>query len=277
MTDRLEAPLRRERPGATRIGRPHAAAAALTVALTLPASATAEVPRYGHGIGLSQVGAQNRARLGHGATQILNFYYPGSRPVSVPPTKVRVRFYDRPVVRIRTSPRFPRGVTVSVRRGRMAFGRKRLPYAAAIVRGPVCLRRCYRGHLVIRLVGGRLRVVNHVAMEDYLRSVVPSEMPWTWNHEALRAQAVAARSYALYAIQASRRRDWDVWQDTRSQAYWGMEQETSRTDAAVASTRGRVRVHGRRVILAMYTAANGGRTVAFPGIPYLPSRRDRFD
>ncbi len=249
----------------------------LAAALTLPAAAVAEVRRFGHGIGLSQVGAQNRARLGHDATQILNFYYPGSWPVSVPPVKVRVRFYDRPVVRIRSSPRFPRGVTVSVRRGRMAFGTKRLPYEAAIVRGPVCLRRCYRGHLVIRLVAGRLRVVNHVGMEDYLRSVVPSEMPWRWNHEALRAQAVAARSYALYAVQASRRRDWDVWQDTRSQAYWGLEQETSRTDAAVASTHGRVRVHGRRVILAMYTAANGGRTVAFPGIPYLPAQRDRFD
>lgn len=265
------------RPARRGRGRPVTAALALTVGLALPASALAAVPRFGHGIGLSQVGAQNRARLGHGATQILNFYYPGSHPVSVPPVKVRVRFYDRPVVRIRSSPRFPRGVTVTVRRGRMAFAGKRLPYAAAIVRGPVCLRRCYRGHLVIRLVDGRLRVVNHVGMEDYLRSVVPSEMPWNWNHEALRAQAVAARSYALYAVQVSRGRDWDVWQDTRSQAYWGLEQETSRTDAAVASTTGRVRVHGDRVILAMYTAANGGRTVAFPGIPYLPARRDRFD
>jgi len=242
-----------------------------------PPSADAAVPRFGHGIGLSQVGAQNRARIGHNATRILNFYYPGSHPVSVPEVTVRIRFYDRPVVHIRSSPRFPRGVTVSVRRGRMAFGRRRLPYAAAIVRGPVCLRKCYRGYLVIRLVGSRLRVVNHVRMEDYLRSVVPSEMPWRWNHEALRAQAVAARSYALFAVQTSRRRDWDMWQDTRSQAYWGMEQETSRTDAAVASTRGRVRVYGQRVILAMYTAANGGRTVALPGVPYLPSQRDRFD
>ncbi len=263
-------PIRPRRPLAT-------ATAALTVALVVPSQAAAEVERFGHGIGLAQVGAQNRARAGHGATTILNFYYPGSRPVSVPQAKVRVRFYDRAVVHIRSSPRFPQGVTVSIRRGRMAFGRRRLPYAAAIVRGPVCLNRCYRGHLVIRLVGGRLRVVNHVRMEDYLRSVVPSEMPWRWNHEALRAQAVAARSYALYAVQVSRRRDWDLWQDTRSQAYWGIEQETSRTDAAVASTYGRVRIHGSRVILAMYTAANGGRTVAFPGIPYLPAKRDRFD
>ncbi len=260
--------------------RRRTAAAVLGVLATGGAAADvaeAKVRRFGHGIGMAQVGAQNRARAGHDATQILNFYYPGSHPVSVPEVRVRIRFYDRPAVRIRSSPRFPRGVTVSVRQGRMAFGRRRLPYAAAIVKGPVCLRRCYRGHLLIRLVGTRLRVINVVRMEDYLRSVVPSEMPWFWNREALRAQAVAARSYALYAVQSSRHRDWDMWQDTRSQAYWGLEQETWRTDEAVASTRGRVRVHGRRVILAMYTAANGGRTVAFPGIPYLPAQRDRFD
>lgn len=122
---------------------------------------------------------------------------------------------------------------------------------------------------------GSLRAVNRVGMEAYLRSVVPSEMSAGWPFEALRAQAVAARSYAW----ANRhpRRSWDVWQDTRSQAYWGIPWETARTDAAVASTAHRVRTWRRAPILAMYTAANGGWTRGYPGYPYLVTRRDRFD
>lgn len=251
--------------------------AALVAAVGAAPPADAKVRRHGHGIGLSQVGAQNRAAHGWNATRILNFYYPGTYPISVPEATVRVWFYDRRAVWIRRSPRWPRGTSVRVRRGRIDFAGNLQPFRAVIVRGPFCLRRCYRGDLLLRLVGSRLRVINVVPMESYLRSVVPSEMPYSWSFEALRAQAVAARSYALRMIQLSRWRDWDVHQDTRSQAYWGMEYETAPTTAAVLSTSGRVRVHGRRVIFAMYSAANGGHTEPLFGVPYLPRKRDRFD
>jgi stage II sporulation protein D len=90
---------------------------------------------------------------------------------------------------------------------------------------------------------------------------------------------VASRSYALFEARRARAagRSWDVHQDTRSQAYWGLEWETARTDEAVTSTRARVRTWRGGVIWALFTAANGGRTVGVRGYPYLRAMRDRFD
>ncbi len=260
-----------------RIGGAGTLAAAVALGVGGASEASAKVKRFGHGMGMSQVGAQNRAAKGHDATEILNFYYPGTRPISVPEATVRVLFYERRAIWIRRSRAYPRGVTVRVRAGRIVFAGRPLPYAAVVIRGPVCLRKCYRGTLLLKLAGRRLRVINIVPMESYIRSVVPSEMPWFWSWSALRAQAVAARSHALHAVAHNRHRDFDVYQDTRSQAYWGIEQETTRTDAAVASTAGRVRVWRGNVIYALYTAANGGWTVPVEGRPYLRKRRDRFD
>ena len=101
--------------------------------------------------------------------------------------------------------------------------------------------RRYRGEFQISCRGGRLRVVNALGVETYLASVVGSEMPHHWPLAALRAQAIAARTYALR--QRSRGGGWDVKATVASQVYRGVEAETASTRQAVADTRSLVLVH----------------------------------
>ncbi len=247
------------------------------VVLVAPAARADEPPSYGHRIGLSQYGAAARAAAGHDASRILDFYYPGTTPLVTGPAWVRVWFYDRPEVAVKSGRGVAKGGTrftsvggLLVRDG-VATGS-----AMAAIDGPFCLRSCYRGRLLLRArPDGTVRAVNRVGMEAYLRSVVPSEMVSSWPTEGLRAQAIAARSYAWSNMRPDR--DWDVYQDTRSQAYWGIPSETALTDAAVSSTFRTVRTWEDAPILAMYTAANGGTTKAYPGYAYLQARRDPFD
>jgi len=115
----------------------------------------------------------------------------------------------------------------------------------------------YRGFFRLRLTT-KAMVVNHVGIERYLRGVVPTEMPSTWPVEALKAQAIAARSYALYRIHASG--TFDVYDDTRSQVYLGRRAETTATNAAAAKTAGTVLLSGTSLVNAMFHSADGGWT-----------------
>ena len=101
----------------------------------------------------------------------------------------------------------------------------------------LALKHRYRGSIQIDVSAGKLRAINMVGLEQYLYGVVPSEMPYTWPPEALKAQAIAARSYAL----ATRRTGaFDLYPDTRSQVYLGIEHEKPSTNAAVNATAGQV-------------------------------------
>src|SRR5207247_9081271 len=102
---------------------------------------------------------------------------------------------------------------------------------------PLQLKHLYRGSIQVDVIAGKLRAINFVGLEQYLYGVVPSEMPFTWAPEALKAQAVVARSYAL----ATRRTGaFDLYPDTRSQVYLGVEHEKPSTTAAVDATAGQV-------------------------------------
>lgn len=139
--------------------------------------------------------------------------------------------------------------------------------------------RRYRGTLEVRLAGpDRLDVINVVDVESYLRGVVPAEMPATWPLEALKAQAVASRTYVLRQREAARRAGSpvDVTDDTGSQVYRGADAERPSTDQAVAATRGQVLTYAGQLISALFHSAAGGHTedneVIFPGgtpAPYL--------
>ena len=83
------------------------------------------------------------------------------------------------------------------------------------------------------------RVINDVGLDAYLRGVVPIEMPASWPTEALRAQAIAARSYAGYRLHPSAG-SFDVYDDTRSQVYRGVEAENAATNTAIKETAGKV-------------------------------------
>ncbi|MBL6881080.1 MAG: SpoIID/LytB domain-containing protein [Synechococcus sp. BS30m-G31] len=137
--------------------------------------------------------------------------------------------------------------------------------------------RRYRGEFQISCRGGRLRVVNALGIETYLTSVVGSEMPHHWPLAALKAQAVAARTYALR--QRSRGGGWDVKATVASQVYRGVEAETASTRQAVADTRSLVLVHRGKLINAVFHSSSGGVTessgmVWSRQLPYLVSVPD---
>ncbi len=116
----------------------------------------------------------------------------------------------------------------------------------------------YRGYLRVRLTTTAM-VIDHVALDQYLRGVVPAEMPSRWPVEALKAQAIAARSYALYRSHPTTG-TYDLTDDTRSQVYRGRRAETAATDAAISATAGTVVLSGSSPANAMYHSADGGWT-----------------
>ena len=118
----------------------------------------------------------------------------------------------------------------------------------------------YRGDLWLRTAGGSLTVVNVVSPDDYMRGVLPGEMLPFWEIEALRAQAVTARTYAAWKQSSASDREWDVRDDVSDQCYGGHSAETERTNAAVGSTAGQFLFYDGEPIRAMFSSANGGAT-----------------
>lgn len=149
-----------------------------------------------------------------------------------------------------------------------------LPAPALLVQG-----RPYRGRLQLRLENGRLQAINHLDLEAYLASVVGSEMPASWPQQALRAQAVAARTYALKERRPAE--PFDLRATVASQVYRGIEAETPSTREAVAATRHQVLTYGDDLIQAVFHSSSGVATedsgaVWSRQLPYLVSVPD-FD
>lgn len=122
-------------------------------------------------------------------------------------------------------------------------------------------RKWYRGSLIIYNTGGKITVVNDLDIESYLMGVVPAEMPSKWNIEAHKAQAIAARSYAIANLGKRAKYGYDLKDTPEDQAYGGASSESVRTNSAVTSTSGQVLVYGNKVIPAYYHSSSGGYTV----------------
>lgn len=140
-------------------------------------------------------------------------------------------------------------------------------------------QRRYRGQLQLLVGRSGLQAVNHLPLESYLASVVGSEMPASWPQPALRAQAVAARTYALR--QRKPAAVFDVSATVASQVYKGLEAETPSTREAVAATRGQVLLFEGRLANAVFHSSSGPSTensgeVWSRQLPYLVSVPD-FD
>lgn len=120
----------------------------------------------------------------------------------------------------------------------------------------------YRGSLrLVHAAGEAFRVVNVVAMEAYLAGVINGEMPSNWPAEALKAQAVAARTYALYqTLQRSPASAYDLRADEWSQMYLGVAGETPRSRALVAETAGLVLLYQGAIFCTYYSSTCGGHT-----------------
>jgi stage II sporulation protein D len=274
----------------------------LLVALLVPAPAAAATPDFvvagygwGHGVGMSQYGAQGYALHGWSARQILAHYYPGTELVRRAPQDIRVLLAegkarvtigsraafvirDAHGKRVRLRGRVALKAVLRVRAGRLVAPLRIVPGTA-----PLALDgRGYRGELLLYRDSAGLQVVNELPLERYLRGVVPWEMPHDWASAALRAQAVAARSYALATLDPGGR--YDLVGDARDQMYGGIRAETSATNLAVGATAGKVLTWRGRIALTYYSSTSGGRTEAvadaFPQaepVPYLVAVADPYD
>lgn len=121
--------------------------------------------------------------------------------------------------------------------------------------------RQYRGTIELRrTLAGRVTAINELDLEEYLYGVVRSEMDPRWPSEALRAQAIAARSLAVYSAGRFAAEGYDVRSTTDSQVYGGVAGEDARTTAAVDATRGLVLFHSGRPAFAAFHADSGGAT-----------------
>lgn len=134
--------------------------------------------------------------------------------------------------------------------------------------------RWYRGRTLVVPTSGGITAVNYVPLEQYLYSVVGAEMPPSWSLEALKSQAVAARSYALYQRQNSGNTVFDLGDTTTWQVYGGLEKEAPSTRAAVDATQGQVLTYRGQIINAVFHSCAGGHTenvedVWSSPLPYL--------
>jgi len=284
---------------------------ALLLLLAAPAASAASLhvvrgAGFGHGIGMSQYGAWGFAQKGFGYGRILKHYYRGTELGRAPSRPVRVLLQaSDPYVRFSGASRVagrrvgsglhvvrPAGDgQLSVTAGRRRVGTFHGPLT---VRGRGAMRLMgpaingvntglYRGSFVLRPgAAGGVTAINSLAIDPYIQGVVPGEMPSSWDFDALRAQAVAARTYAL----ATRKKGevFDLYPDTRSQVYRGVVGETARTNRAVRDTARRVLTYGGEPIVTYYFSTSGGRTEnvenSFLGStpqPYLTSVPDPYD
>ena len=257
---------------------------------------------WGHGVGMSQWGAYGYALHGWKYHRILSHYYPGARFGRVGELRVRVLLgHGAKVATIgcatpmrvtdgrRLTRKLPAGVygvgpKLALPVGRHGVG---LSFGHLAVfdcpRAPLTFDgRAYHGTLVARSNGRQVSVVNSLALDTYLRGVVPSESPSHWPLAALEAQAVAARSYAVSELRPNV--FYDLVPNTSDQVYGGVAAEKPRTDNSVYATLGQVLMWNGQVARTYYSSSSGGRTEAvedaWPGsapIPYLRSVPDPYD
>jgi stage II sporulation protein D len=136
--------------------------------------------------------------------------------------------------------------------------------------------RAYRGKIRLILEGKNILAVNEVPLEDYLLGVVPAEMDPTWPVEALKAQAVASRTYALFQLARYGTRGFDVADDERSQRYGGVSVETDTTTRAATQTTNEVVTYEGKLACVVFHKESGGHTASnldvWPhsgNVPYL--------
>ncbi|MEE1043570.1 MAG: SpoIID/LytB domain-containing protein, partial [Clostridia bacterium] len=141
----------------------------------------------------------------------------------------------------------------------------------------------YRGSIILKKDSkGLLTVINHVDIEDYIASVVAVEMSSSFELEALKAQAVCARTYALKFMDKHSSYGFDMCAGTDCQAYKGVSVETEKTSLAAKQTKGMVMKYDGKLIEAVYSATSGGWTedvkyVWGSNIPYLQAAEDAYE
>ena len=141
--------------------------------------------------------------------------------------------------------------------------------------------RRYRGDLRLIASKGIIKVINIVPVEEYICGVVPGEMPSSWPADALRAQAIVARTYAIYQMDKRKGKEFDLYSTTASQVYKGASGENSRVTSAVNSTRGLIVFYDGKPALTYFHSNSGGeieddKYVWSTDLPYLAQRNDPY-
>jgi len=262
---------------------------------------------FGHGIGMSQYGSYGYALQGAKYPGILAHYYNGTRLTSAPGAPVRVLLQPvDPYIRVRGASKVgrtalsPRRTYVARRSGSGVVvsgtgGGRVARYSGAVkFKGSDALRLLgpalngirdglYRGQIEVRPDGGgSVTAINQLDLDSYVRGVVAGEMPSSWPLEALKVQAVAARTYALATRKTTG--PFDQYPDTRSQVYRGVTGESVRSDAAVRDTSGQIVTYNGQPAVTYYFSTSGGHTenieFSFVGAlskPWLVGVPDPYD
>ncbi len=268
---------------------------------------------YGHGIGMSQYGAKGRADAGHSAAQILAAYFPGTRIATVAQPGVRVKLGNTSSLVVQGpelyggvlgqgNSRLPgTSVTVTADNARQVWftpaggGATRIggPGQAVVVdwvdglqiNSPTFGHRYRYGRMVVWPSAGSLEVViDELPMQRYLDGI--GEVPSSWHHEALRSQAIAARTFAAYRLAHPRSARYDLLASTADQNYIGDDKPSGaqgeRWVAAVAATNNQVLMSGSQLAQPFYSSSNGGHSersgyVWASDLPYLVAAADPYD
>ncbi len=294
---------RRGRPAAL----PLAAIGALLALLSFAPRAQAAVSwvvhghGFGHGVGMSAYGAYGYALHGKNYRFILAHYYSGTTIGTLDgPRVVRVLLEISPgdvpfsgatsACGVQLEPardyeahRVARSVMLRSSGGKRLANCGRKLRAAGDGTIEIAGHR-YRGALETvptEEASGSLNVVNALTLEAYVKGVIPNESPPSWPMAELQAQAVASRSFALTGDVSGN--GFDLYSDTRSQVYKGLESEYTTSNAAAESTRGQVLMYEGKVAEALFSACSGGHTESIqnvfggPAIPYLQGVPDPYD
>jgi SpoIID/LytB domain protein len=281
---------------------------AVLVALVLAAPAQGAVSwvvkgrGFGHGVGMSQYGAYGFAVHGRDYRAILAHYYRGttigqlagpqivrvlldisrvdvgfsgatsSCGIALSPSRSYQAHRDGQTIKLRSSGGKP---LASCGRKLRAAGNGRIEVAG---------NGSYRGALEVvptNSDAGSLNAINAVPVDQYVKGVIPNESPASWPQAALRAQAVAARSFALSAQVSGN--GFDLYDTVSSQVYEGLDSETGSTNLAADATRGQVAMYGGKIAETYFSACSGGHTESVqnvffgPSVPYLVGVPDPYD
>lgn len=248
---------------------------------------------WGHGLGLSQWGAYGYAKHGWSYDRVLAHYYTGT---TLGPAKVgTVRVLLVSAKKATLASTVPWSVTdatgqhATLDPGALVLKGTPVLDAQPTLQPPFTFASAqplsvngapYRGKLVVSGDGKLVQVIDVVGLEQYVKGVVPAEMPSNWAPEALKAQAVASRSYALANL--AQGRPFGLYGDTRSQAYGGVNVESPKASAAVDATKGRVVLYNGKVANTLFFSTSGGRTASALestgiAVPYLVPVSDPYD
>jgi stage II sporulation protein D len=264
---------------------------------------------FGHGVGMSQYGAMGYASHGWDYRRILGHYYTGTElGVLKEPRTVRVLLQSVSRTASFTGATRAAGRNLSADTTYLVRGRaggqvqllnrrgRELATVPAPLRatgpGPLTLKGtagngrrdgAYRGALEFRAgTFGGVNAINAVDVDDYVQGVVPLESPASWPIEALKAQAVAARTYALTTSKSGA--GFEHYPDTRSQVYGGIGAEQPSTNLATQQTAGQLVTYGGAPVATYFFSTSGGRTenvetsaLGTSPLPWLKSVEDQYD